>query len=82
MATNVIFRAGKRGEFKDVVTAVFPDQGDRFENFVCYAHVGQHSTCSLAWYRATRPASAVEDLALVHELEQIYGPLKIKKRLF
>jgi hypothetical protein len=81
--TPVIFRADKRdGD----VTAVFPtDPADYTgECMGCYAHVGQHSQCSLAWYHShTRPATPAEYADLKAELEAApYGyRLAVYKRI-
>lgn len=41
---------------------------------VCYAHVGQHSECSIEWVlKDTRPATKAEYAALLRELRQIYN---------
>ena len=83
--TRVLFRADKSGDFKGVVTAVFPDDDEGDGTVSCYAHVGQHSACSRGWYRTTRPATPEEYADLKAELES-YGPpdahynLKIIKR--
>jgi len=74
-ATRVLFRAQRSGEFRDTITAVFPDMVERRRANVgtectCYAHIGQHSTCSLEWaYAETRPAKPHEYAALKAELE-------------
>lgn len=71
----VIFRAEKRGDHKGEITAVFPtlpgtnDPG----TFTTYAHIGQHSAGTLAWYRETRPATTDERAALLKELQRVYS---------
>lgn len=76
--TPVIFR-------KDIfgVTAVFPTlAGTNAHDMTCYARIGQHSSCSKAWYNTTKPACASEFADLLNELEQIgYDDLKIVKRI-
>jgi len=66
----IIFRADK-----SEVTAIFPtlphDYHGRF--MTCYAHVGQHGSCSLDWYRGTRPAKPAEYADLLAELRRIYS---------
>ena len=68
---DVIFR--KDRESGDIV-AVFPsephDSAGRY--WTCYMHVGQHSSCSLEWYRTTRPATEAESADLLRELTGIY----------
>jgi hypothetical protein len=57
----VIFRVGRSK--KDAgygVTAVFPSFEEGPSMAMCYAHVGQHSACSHAWYRTTRFATTEE----------------------
>lgn len=61
--TRVIFRKDSHE-----VTAVFPDETDR-GLFGCYAHIGQHGSCSYEWYRTTKPATESEYAALKRELE-------------
>ncbi len=81
----VIFRAERSGEFKGQVTAVFPTEpGTNEFDMSCYAHIGQHSSCSLDWYRGTRPATREESLGLMRELRSIYetgdDPVKLIRR--
>jgi hypothetical protein len=70
--TIVVFRA-ERSRPNDV-TAVFPyepaDYAGRLMS--CYAHIGQHSSCSMSWYRTTRAAKPHEYADLKAELEN-YG---------
>jgi hypothetical protein len=76
--TPVIFRKDAFG-----VIAVFPSMPgcDEYE-MTCYARIGQHSSCSSAWYRTTKPACASEFADLLKELKQIgYDDLKIVKRI-
>lgn len=69
----IIFRAERSGDFKGDVTAVFPTiAGDYEGRMSCYMHVGQHSACSFAWYRTTRPATSEEYVPLLRELRAIY----------
>jgi hypothetical protein len=48
----------------------------------CFAHVGQHSGCSLDWYHTTRAAKPEEYASLQRELEAApYGyRLKVYSR--
>lgn len=74
---RVIFRVDKSGPHKGEVTAVFPDhEWSPWAKMSCYAHIGQHSGCSLGWYRKTRPAKHEEYAPLLRELRSIYetGP--------
>lgn len=75
MKTIVVFRAERSGPCKGDVTAVFPYEpaDDTGQLMTCYAHTGQHSGCSMQWYRETRPAKPAEYADLKRELER-YGP--------
>ena len=76
--TRVIFRKESDG----TILAVFNEYADFNYNLTCYAHIGQHSACSLEYYRSTKPATAGEYQNLLNELKQIgYNDLKIAKRL-
>lgn len=74
----ICFRVDKRGAFKGNVTAVFLDTTLNpvrrpTKDRVCYAHVGQHSECSLEWILSnTRPATKTELQPLLNELRSIY----------
>lgn len=68
----VIFRAERSGHFKGDVTAVFPTLEGNPGEMTCYAHIGQHGSCSLGWYYRTRPAKPHEYAALLAELRGIY----------
>jgi len=77
---DVLFRV-RSGE----VTAVFPSECGTDEwDFTCYAHVGQHGSCSRAWYNTTRKAKPAQYESLLAELRQIYAPeyeLAVKLRM-
>jgi hypothetical protein len=78
MATPVLFRADRHGPHKGEVTAVFPTIPGSPGVMTCYAHIGQHSSCSLAWHRTTRAATPAEYTSLKRELESIgYSDLKV-----
>lgn len=78
--TPVLFRVSE-GE----VTAVFPcDAASGIaDKMGCYAHIGQHSGCTIGWYHTTRAAKPEEYAALKRELESApYGyKLKVYKHL-
>ena len=79
--TPVLFRADRTGQFKGDVTAVFPTLEATLGYMVCYAHVGQHSECSIDWYYDTRPAKPAEYADLQAELvRQGYDDLRVYKR--
>lgn len=61
-----------RKESDDSITAVFPTIPGSPGMMSCYAHLGQHSSCSLVWYRGTRPARPEEYADLLTELRRIY----------
>lgn len=74
----VIFRVTKYNAatpvFPHDITAVFPTEVERNGNMECYAHVGQHSSCSPEWYsNNTRPAKPYEYADLLTELKGIYS---------
>lgn len=80
----VLFRmARENGE--DYLTAVFPCEPAEYAGYKmsCYAHVGQHGSCSHDWYQTTRAAKPEEYADLKRELEA--APyryrLKVYKRL-
>lgn len=68
--TKVIFRKDK--EDGDVI-AVFPEDKQDNNMIGCYAHIGQHSTMSLDYYKETVPATPEEYKDLKAELENIVG---------
>jgi hypothetical protein len=80
MPDIVIFRADRKD---GIVTAVFPewpaDVAGRF--MVCYAHIGQHGSCSCSWYDTTRRAKPHEYAALLTELASIGYELIVRRRL-
>lgn len=67
----VIFRAERSGDFRGEVTACFPTLPGTYDSgtFQIYAHIGQHGTGSLSWYRGTRAATEAESASLRAELE-------------
>lgn len=66
----VIFRKESDGS----ILAVFPTQAESYAGYhmTCYAHIGQHGTCSLDYYRETKPAKPKEYADLLSELRGIY----------
>lgn len=66
----VIFRKESDGS----ILAVFPTQAESYAGYhmLCYAHIGQHGTCSLEYYRETKPAKPDEYAPLLAELTAIY----------
>ena len=77
-AIPVIFRADRGG-----ITAVFPTEpGDYSGNsMMCYAHVGQHSSCSFGWYHITHAATPADYADLLAELKRIGYKIKVYRRL-
>lgn len=77
----VLFRweGGRNGN----AVAIFPTEPASPGYMTCYAHVGQHSSCSRAYVRGTRPASPEEYASLKRELEAApYGyKLDIRQRI-
>lgn len=82
--TPVLFRADREGG-QTFITAVFPTiQADNAGHLMsCYAHVGQHSACTLDWYNTTRAAKPAEYADLKLELEGApYGyRLRVYRRM-
>ena len=68
--TKVIFRKDK--EDGDII-AVFPEDKQDNGMIGCYAHIGQHSTMSLDYYKKTIPATPEEYKDLKAELENKVG---------
>lgn len=66
----VIFRKESDGS----ILAVFPTQAESYAGYhmLCYAHIGQHGTCSIDYYHETKPASPDEYADLLAELTGIY----------
>lgn len=79
--TPVLFRADTENG-TTYITAVFPtDPGTNdFGTMSCYAHIGQHGSCSLGWYRETRAAKPEEYEPLKRELEA--KPYKYKFKIY
>jgi len=65
---NVLFLYTKE---YDEVTAVFTNKGDEKGNFDCYAHIGQHSNCSVEWTSEQKKAKPKQYKELLLELESI-----------
>lgn len=77
--TDILFRYHEKN--KDLF-AIFPAHpGTNQYDYTCYSHIGQHSTCHHDYYRESRPAQPHEYAALKRELESMYGPLKVVKRI-
>ena len=82
MVTPVLFRAERSGKFKGDITAVFPTLPGSPGCMTCYAHVGQHSSCTIEWYYTTRPARIGACADLIAELQSIgYDDLIIYSRI-
>lgn len=83
-SANIMFRAVKHGIHKGSIDAIFIDQCDSYtdsECVTCYAHIGQHSSASLAYvYGSTRPAKESEYRDLLSELQSIGYDVTICKR--
>lgn len=83
--TRVCFRIDKQKDENGYreVTAVFVDEIGTSDPFTrsCYAHIGQHSVCSIAWIMQTAPAKPEEYTPLLAELKAIgYDDLKVLQR--
>ena len=86
---RVIFRESK-GEFgHKYLDCIFIDSMPECNpgNLTCYAHIGQHSECSIDWLYETKPAVIYDDLlkeiaSIYHEYElEILDRLPPKKSL-
>ncbi len=63
-------------------TAVFPcDPANLDGHMMCYAHIGQHSGCSLGWLGQTRPATPEQFAPLLKELESLGYNIKPCRRI-
>lgn len=82
--TRVAFKISKNPYTKEnEVFAFFPDEKDRHNGdmHTSYAHVGQHSLCSKAFFDRCRWASYGEYINLYEELVRIgYTDLKVVNR--
>ncbi len=80
---DVIFRADRKKDPE--VTAIFPSLvGTNEHDMTCYAHVGQHGSCSHQYIYRTRLATPDEYADLLRELVGIYAPeyvLRVVKRV-
>lgn len=64
-----------RKESDDSILAIFPTQCEGYAGYhmLCYAHIGQHGSCSLEYYQNnTKPAAPNEYAPLLAELTAIY----------
>lgn len=60
--------------FKEVIAVFVPDVLSNMEEFECYVHLGQHSTCSQSFLRENcRKATEKEYKELFNELENQVG---------
>ncbi len=67
-----------RSECDGSIIAVFPTiPGRDAYTMTCYAHIGQHSSCSMGWYYSTRPAHRNKYADLLGELTQIYNEYEL-----
>lgn len=74
--TVVLFRKDFTGE----ITAVMPELPSNHGRLVCYAHIGQHSMCTLDWFLMhTKPASVDEYSSLKSELESLGYDVEARK---
>lgn len=78
---RVIFRIDRRRTDAEV-TAVFDDR-EEFPSLTCYAHMGQHGTCSRDWaFGSTqRAATPAEYAPLLAELTTRGYDVTVGKRL-
>lgn len=83
--TPVIFLIGRsKKEAEYGMTAVFPTLPGSPGLMTCYAHIGQHSSCTKSWARSryVRHATPAEYADLLTELESRgYDDLRVVKRI-
>ena len=79
--TEVVFRADKSGDFKDVVFALFPYNFESAFNsnlVLSYQHVGQHSVADYTHcINTSRPVTEEEYQDLKQELESLGYNLEV-----
>jgi len=77
---NVAFRID---ETKEVVAIFIEELSTRNLDLVCYAHIGQHSSCDpTCVYQNTRPAKPHEYKSLLAELQGRYeNTIVVKNKL-
>lgn len=68
-------------KFKGEVVAVFPYEIETHSTVMCYAHLGQHSTCHISINAFSKPATEVEYQDLKEELESIGYVVTVIKRI-
>ncbi len=80
--TDVVFRADKSGDFKDVVFAMLPHEvDDRNGHVTSYQHVGQHSSANYVGCIAdSRPATEAEYSDLKAEMENLGYNLNVVQK--
>jgi hypothetical protein len=79
----VLFRVDFDGNATEV-NAVFPTLPGSTrdpELMTCYAHVGQHSSCSLDWFELTKAARPYQYADLKAELERLGYQLEVCSRI-
>jgi hypothetical protein len=78
-STTVIPRLDRDGTPVLFIT----DAPANYGNIVCYAHLGQHSEASVAYYRETKPAKRGECDGLLREYASIppKGVAIVRRRL-
>lgn len=73
---SVIYRLDSDGE----PLAIFPYEVVSSGNVVCYAHYGQHSDCSVQYYRKLQKCTQEQKDALANELRSLgYEPVEVKR---
>jgi hypothetical protein len=79
--TPVVFRADRKKDPE--ITAVMPCEPADSDGvyMTCYAHVGQHGSCSHTWYNRTRAAKPAEYAALLAELIGLGYKPKVYRRI-
>lgn len=77
--TPVLFR--REGPDASDIVAIFPTLPGSPGMMTCYAHLGQHSSCSPRYIHDTKPARPEEYADLERELQRIgYDDLRVFAR--
>jgi hypothetical protein len=78
--TKVIFKKHRdTGEIVAFFPAIAHDVNGQY--MVCYAHIGQHSSSCMGYFRECIPATQEEYASLKAELESLGYTLKIARKI-
>ena len=80
MKTTIIFKKDVKND--NEIIAFMPYEVQNWQgDFMCYAHLGQHSLTNDAYFRECRTATLEEYKSLLNELINLGYDVEIKKRL-